>query len=316
MKKNVLLLESIATEADILLKNKTDVYEAFHGLNPLEIANKTTIHAVVTRGKGQVNYELINACPQLEVIARCGVGLDNVDIDEATKRNIKVINAPGSNSSTIAEHTITLILMCVRNVWNSVERVKTGDWNWRNQYNGDEIRGKTLGILGLGNIGKRVAKLAEVFGMKVIYWDKVQTASAYNFYPIDEVLKMADVVTIHVPLLKETENLIGEKKINLMKPQAYLINTARGPIIDEKALLKALDNSKIAGFASDVLAVEPPEADHPLIKHPKTLITPHTGSLTATTYRNMCVITVENVIAILNGSQPDMQSVFNRDELT
>lgn len=315
MKKNVLLLETVASEADTLLRENTNVHEAFKGSNPVEIAKSATIHAIVTRGKGNVNLELIDACTELEVIARCGVGLDNVDVNEATKRGIKVINAPGSNSSTVAEHALTLMLTGIRNTWNSVERVKAGDWHWRNQYSGDELRGKTLGILGMGNIGQRVAKLADAFGMNVIYWDKFPVQSEYKSCSMEDVLKQADVVTIHVPLLDETKHLVGEEQLNLMKPNAWLINTARGPIIDETALVEALENEKISGFASDVLAVEPPDSDHPLLNHPKTLITPHTASLTATTYRNMCVSTVQNTIAILDGSQPDPKSVFNRDAL-
>lgn len=315
MKKNVLLLETVASEADNLLRENTVVHEAIVPRNPIEVAKNAAVHAIVTRGKGKVNRELIDACPDLQVIARCGVGLDNVDVGEASSRGIKVINAPGSNSSTVAEHALTLMLMGVRNVWKSVERVKDGDWSWRNQYSGDELRGKTLGILGMGNIGQRVAKLADAFGMKVIYWDKFPVQSEYESCSMEDVLKQADVVTVHVPLLNETKHLVGEEQLNMMKPTAWLINTARGPIIDETALIKALDNEKISGFASDVLAVEPPDSDYPLVNHPRTLITPHTGSLTATTYRNMCVSTVQNVNAVLNGSKPDPKSVFNRDEL-
>lgn len=315
MKKNVQLLETIASEADALLRENTIVHEAFQDVNPLEVAKSTTIQAIVTRGKGQVNRELMDACPDLEVVARCGVGLDNVDVGEATRRGIKVINAPGSNSSTVAEHALTLMLISVRNVWKSVERVKDGDWAWRNQYSGDELRGKTLGILGMGNIGQRVAKLGDAFGMEMIYWDKFPVQSEYESGSMEDVLKRSDVVTVHVPLLDETKHLVGEEELNLMKPTAWLINTARGPIIDEKALLKALENEKISGFASDVLAEEPPDSDYPLLNHPKTLITPHMASLTAATYRNMCVSTIQNVIAVLNGSTPDPKSVFNRDEL-
>ncbi|NBC64714.1 MAG: phosphoglycerate dehydrogenase [Bacteroidetes bacterium] len=315
MKKNVLLLETVATEADTLLRENTIVHQAIHPRNPVEVAASENIHAVITRGKGNVNQDLMDACPNLQVITRCGVGLDNVDVGEATKRGIKVINAPGSNSSTVAEHALTLMLMGVRNVWKSVERVKGGDWRWRNQYSGDELRGKTLGILGMGNIGQRVAKLADAFGMKVIYWDKFPVQSEYESCSMEDLLKQADVVTVHVPLLKDTKHLVGEEQLNLMKSTAWLINTARGPIIDETALIKALDNKNISGFASDVLAVEPPDRDHPLLNHPKTLITPHTASLTATTYRNMCVSTVQNTLAVLDGSSPDPKSVFNRDAL-
>lgn len=315
MKKNVLLLETIAPEADDLLRDQTHVIEAFQGINPIEKAKNIQIHAVVTRGKGRVNRQLLEACPDLEVVARCGVGLDNVDVATATDRNIKVINSPGSNSSTIAEHALTLMLMCVRNAWVSADRVKAGEWSWRNQYTGDELRGKTLGILGMGNIGKRVAKLGDAFGMKILYWDKFPVESPYESDSMNNVLKKADVITIHVPLFEETRNLIGKEQLCLMKSSAYLINTARGAIVDEYALLEALNNGEITGFAADVLADEPPVADHPLINHSKTVITPHSGSLTATTYRYMCVSTVKNVIAVLNGSQPEPASVFNREEL-
>lgn len=313
--KNVLLLETIAEDADEILRKNTRVIEAYHPQNPLEKSRQQPIHAIVTRGKGQVNRNLLQSCPDLEVVARCGVGLDNVDVDEATRQNARVINAPSSNAATIAEHTLTLILMSVRNAWKSAERVKAGDWAWRNQYTGDELAGKTLGILGMGNIGKRVARLAEAFGMNIIYWDKFLVESEHPSASMEDVLKQADVVTVHVPLVKETEKMIGAKEIGLMQPHTFLINTSRGAVIDENALIAALNQEKIAGFAADVLASEPPEKDHPLTNHSKTLITPHSGSLTASTYRFMCVSVVNNVIATLSGDEPEPHSVFNRKEL-
>lgn len=313
--KTVLLLETIDVEADILLRENCKVIEAFPGSDVISIAQKSSFQAIITRGKGKVNRELMNTCPDLVTVARCGVGLDNVDVAEASSRNIRVINAPGSNSDTIAEHTLTLMLMSLRNVWKSAERVKAGDWAWRNHYSGDELRGKTLGILGMGNIGQRVARLAVAFGMSVIYWDKFPVKSTFKSFSMEEVLRRADIVTIHVPLLDGTENLIGKKELSLMQPHAFLINAARGAIVDEEALIEALNQDVIAGFAADVLANEPPAEHHPLVNHPKTLITPHTGSLTKTTYREMCVYTVENVIAVLSGKNPDPQSVFNKDSL-
>lgn len=313
--KNVLLLETVADDADAILRKHCRVIEAYHPKNPVEKARQHPIHAIVTRGKGQVNRELLESCPDLEVVARCGVGLDNIDVDTATKRNVRVINAPGSNAATIAEHALTLMLMSTRNVWKSVERVKAGEWQWRSQYTGDEINGKTLGILGMGNIGKKVAHLADAFGMDILYWDKFQVESEYKSSTMEEVLNRSDIITIHVPLLEETKKMIGTDELSLMQSHAILINTARGAIIDEEALLKALNSKKIAGFAADVLSVEPPDKDHPLVNHPKTLITPHTGSLTASTYRYMCVSTVENVVAVLSDEEPDPASVFNRKSL-
>lgn len=315
MKKNVLLLETIASEADERLRNQTNVIEAYNSQNVFDLAKKQPVHAIVTRGKGQVNQKLMQACPDLEVITRCGVGLDNVDVEEATRRNIHVVNAPGANSDTIAEHTLTLMLMLIRNTWKSAERVRSGRWEWRNNYAGDEIRGKTLGILGMGNIGQRVAKLADAFGMNVIFWDKFPVESAYKSVGFDDLLRSADVFTIHIPLMDATANMIGAREFRIMKPGAFLINTARGGLIRETDLLDALNSGSLAGFAADVLAAEPPSISHPIPAHSNTLITPHTGSLTTATYRHMCVYTVENTLVILSGGQPEPASVFNREKL-
>ena len=308
MKKNVLLLETIADEALALLEENANVFEGYTegGLN--EVLGRVEIHAAITRGKGQIDKHLMDGCPDLEVVARCGVGLDNVDVAEATARKIRVVNAPGSNAATIAEHTLALMLMLMRNLYQSIEKVKQHDWNWRNQYAGDELNGKTLGILGMGNIGKRVAKLGEAFGMKVLYWSR----TAQNL-PMDEILKQSDIVSLHLPLTPQTNEIIGAAQLALMKPTAFLINTARGALINHAALLDALNANTIAGFAADVLPDEPPVENLSIVQHPHTLITPHTASLTAATYQRMCLLTVKNVLAILGGGAAELNSVYNRE---
>lgn len=315
MQKKILLLETIAEEALELLQEKAEVFTAYEDKPLKEILREEQIQAVITRGKGQVNKELMEACPHLQIAARCGVGLDNVDVAEASARGIRVINAPGANAGTIAEHTLTLMLMLMRNVYTSATKVKEGQWNWRSNYQGDELAGKTIGILGLGNIGKRVARLAEAFDMKVIVWSRSASQSAYESLSMEEVLRQADVVSLHLPLTEETQDLIGEEQIAMMRPNTILINTARGGLIDQAALFRALDSNKLTGFGADVLAEEPPANDGPLISHPKTIITPHVGSLTATTYQNMCLFTVQNVLAVLSGEEPDPHCVFNREAL-
>ncbi len=312
---NILLLETVADEAFQLLQQEARVFTAY-GDKPLnEILQTEQIQAVITRGKGQVNKALIEACPHLQIAARCGVGLDNVDVKEASARGIKVINAPGANAGTIAEHTLTLMLMLMRNAYTSVSKVKEGEWNWRNGYEGDELAGKTLGILGLGNIGKRVARLGDAFGMKVLVWSRSAKDVPYQFLSIEEVLRQSDVISLHIPLTEKTQGLIGKKQLAMMQPHAILINTARGGLIDQGALLEALNKNKLAGFGADVLAEEPPAQDDPLLNHPNTLITPHIGSLTTTTYKNMCLYTVQNVLAALSGKQPAPECIFNRKEL-
>ena len=315
--QNVLLLETIAEEALKLLKQAANIQilAAYDNTSLSKIIDDNPIHAIITRGKGQVNKALMDACPNLQVAARCGVGLDNVDVKEATVRKIKVVNAPGANASTIAEHTLSLILMLQRNLYQSINDVKAGNWEARSRYQGDELHGKVLGILGMGNIGKKVAKLADAFGMKVIYWSRTKAKTKHKYASFEAVLKKSDIISIHLPYLPETHHLIDEKAFSMMQPHTILINTARGTIIDQDILLEKLENKIIAGFGADVLAVEPPSPNDPLLTHPRALITAHVGSLTATTYTTMCVSTVNNVLAILSGKEPEMESVFNRKEL-
>lgn len=317
MKYKVLLLETIDDEALQLLQQQEDVelVEAYDSTNPENLAKKHEVHAIITRGKGQVHPQLMDACPQLKAIARCGVGLDNIDVSAASERKIPVLNAPGTNSATIAEHTLSLMLMLVRNMYQSVRQVKDDNWRWRTKYTGDELGGKTLGVLGMGNIGQRVARFAEMIGMKVIYWDQRAADVAYPQHSMDEVFQKSDVVTIHLPLTPETEGLVDEEVLEMMQPHAYLINTARGQIVDQVALRKMLQNGHLAGFAADVLAKEPPSTHDPLLSMPNVLITPHSGSLTATTYRNMCMLSVNNVLAVLHGKEPKAGCIFNEKAL-
>ena len=315
---NILLLETVADEALEILEKAADVnilaaYEP--GFDLSGIYNKK-VDGIVTRGKGQVNQALMDACPTLQVAGRCGVGLDNLDVAYATSKGIKIVNAPGSNAQTIAEHTLSLMMMLQRNLYRSVAEVKAGNWAWRNQFEGDEIYGKTLGILGLGNIGKKVTAMGTAFGMKVIYWDQAEAPNVpYTFKSFEEVISEADVITLHVPLLPATKELINGATLSGMKKSALLINTARGPIIDQQALYEALKNGTIAGFAADMLTEEPPAKDEPLLTLPNALITAHVGSLTSRTYTKMCVDTVNNVLAIVRGQQPMEGCVFNRKEL-
>ena len=313
MRKNVLLLETIAEEALAVLQENVNVFTGYDEGSLKDVLSKVEVHGIITRGKKHIDKALMEACPQLQVAARCGVGLDNVDVAEATARKVRVINAPGSNAGTIAEHTLALMLMLMRNLYTSVERVKQNNWDWRNQYAGDELNGKTLGILGMGNIGKRVARLAEAFGMEVAYWSRSAQELPYKYLPMEEVLKQSDIVSLHLPLDKGTDKLIGEEQLALMKPHALLINTARGALIDHAALLEALNTQEIAGFAADVLPDEPPVQSLELVQHPRVIVTPHSASLTSSTYRRMCLLTVNNVVAVLTGGKPDQNSIYNRN---
>ncbi|HEY9262304.1 hydroxyacid dehydrogenase [Chitinophaga sp.] len=315
MRKNVLLLETIAAEALAVLQEHVNVFTGYDEASVKDVLNWEEIHAIITRGKGLIHQPLIAACPHLQVVARCGVGLDNVDVAAATARKILVINAPGSNAATIAEHTLALMLMLMRNMYESVSEVKQDNWNSRNQYAGDELNGKTLGVLGMGNIGKRVARLGEAFGMEVLYWSKSAQDLPYKYLSLENVLRSSDVVSLHLPLNKETDNIIGSKQLEMMKTNALLINTARGALVDHDALLQALNAPVISGYAADVLPEEPPAPQLPIVHHPRVIITPHSGSLTAATYRQICLLTINNVVAALTGGAPEQHSIYNRHAL-
>lgn len=312
---HVLLLETIEDESFELLKNEKDIqlHLAWEGMPAADILEG--IDAVITRGIGQVNRALYDACPKMKVAARCGVGLDNVDVAEASKRGIRVINAPGSNASTVAEHTISLMLTIMRNLFEALSAVKNGQWASRSTFKSDELNGKTLGIIGLGNIGLKVANIAAAFGMKVIYWSPSKKEVPYLLVDKETLFRSADIISLHLPLNAETKDIIDEEVFNKMKRGAILINTARGALVNRDALLSALDTGKLAGYGADVPFSPPPTADDALISHPKSFITAHVSSLTATTYKNMCLSTVKNVLAVLHGQTPDPYCIFNATSL-
>lgn len=312
---HVLLLETIENESFELLKNEKDIqlHLAWEGMPAADILEG--IDAVITRGIGQVNRALYDACPNMKVAARCGVGLDNVDVGEASKRGIKVINAPGSNASTVAEHTISLMLTIQRNLFEALSAVKNGQWASRSSFKSDELNGKTLGILGLGNIGLKVANIAAAFGMKVIYWSPSNKEVPYFLVDKETLFRSADIISLHLPLNEETKDIVDEEVFNKLKQGAILINTARGALVNRDALLSALDTGKLAGYGADVPFSPPPTADDALISHPKSFITAHVSSLTATTYKNMCLSTVKNVLAVLHGQTPDPYCIFNATSL-
>lgn len=315
MKPNSLLLEYISDEALTLLQEHTNVQVAYTPSSGIDIASKMPIAAIVTRGKGEVNKQLIKACQGLKIIARCGVGLDNVNIEIASQQAVKVVNAPGSNADTVAEHTMALMLALQRQVYTYAVAAKNNKWADRSQFSGDEIRGKILGVLGLGNIGKKVAYLASAFGMKVQYWNRSAQEVEYKKVDFDTLMETSDILSLHLPAVPDTHQLIDAAALQKMKPTASIINTARGTIIDETALIQALQQNSISGFAADVLATEPPIVDHPLLQLPNVLITPHTASLTATTFNQMCVMTIQNVVDVLDGKVIDERCIYNRLDL-
>ncbi|MCA9300213.1 MAG: hypothetical protein KDA28_14165, partial [Phycisphaerales bacterium] len=291
--KRVLLLETIADEAHDLLATSVETVLAPDPRDATDVARETDPHAIVTRGKGLVVPPVVDACPNLVAVARCGVGLDNVDVAHCTARDVKVLNLPGSNADTIAEHAMMLVLALTRGLVQWANAVCDGRWADRGAFAHDEVRGKVIGIVGMGAIGSRVARLADAFGMTVLYTD-LRDRGVHERVALDALLERADVVTLHCQLDETTRGLFDQDAFARMKPGAILVNTARGEILDPHALRSALD--RLGGFGADVLDQEPPDPQDPLLAHPNVVLTPHVGSLTARTYVEMCVRSVQNVL--------------------
>jgi D-3-phosphoglycerate dehydrogenase len=261
--------------------------------------------ALIVRSQTQVTAEVVGAAAHLKVVARAGIGVDNVDVEAATRRGVMVVNAPQSNVVSAAEHTLALLLAQARNVPQANDDLKHGRWE-RSKWQGVELQGKTLGVLGLGRVGALVAARAAAFGMRVIAFDPYVTADRAKEMGVDvmptleSLLVQADFVTIHLPRTTDTEGLLGEHELSLMKPGARLVNTARGGIVDEDALAKAIADGRLAGAALDVFAEEP-TTDSPLFALPSTVVTPHLGAATIEAQDKAGVTVAEMVRLALKG---------------
>ena len=242
-------------------------------------------HALIVRSETRVTADLLTRGPNLRVIARAGTGVDNIDVPAATRRGIAVMNAPGANTVSAAEHAMGLLLAQARHIPWAAEAMRRGEWD-RKRFEGTELRGKTIGIVGLGRIGGHVAQLARAFGMHVVGHDPYLSPERaaelqLKLLPLDQLLGQADVVTLHVAHTEQTHHLINAERLKLMKPTAVLVNTARGELVDEAALAEAVREKRIGGAAIDVFAVEPLPADAPLRKLERVILTPHLAASTA-----------------------------------
>ncbi|MEK6710362.1 MAG: phosphoglycerate dehydrogenase [Nitrospinota bacterium] len=261
------------------------------------------VDALLVRSATQVDEEVLGAGERLKVVARAGIGVDNVDLGAASRLGILVVNAPDGNVITTAEHTIALMFSLARKVPAAVASVKAGKWE-RNKFVGSELCSKTLGVIGLGRIGSNVAQIARGLGMDVLAYDPYISADAaasrgVKLAALDEVLAQSDYITLHVPKTPETESLIGAPEIAKMKRGVCVINCARGGLVDEAALAAALDSGQVAGAALDVYPKEPPERDHPLIGRENVVCTPHLGASTAEAQENVAISAAEQVVAYL-----------------
>lgn len=240
--------------------------------------------ALVTRSQTAVDADVIAAGKKLAVICRAAIGVDNIDVDTASEHGILIVNCPYDNVVSAAEHTMALLLACCRNLVAAHQSLKSAQWD-RKSYMGIELNGKKLGIVGLGKVGSRVARMAHGFGMEVVAYDpyitdeKFSESQARKMETLDALIRECDVLTVHTPKTAETTGMIGERELGFLHDRALVVNCARGGIVDEDALLRALENGRVAGAGIDVWENEP-AVDRPLQKHPNVVMTPHLGANT------------------------------------
>ena len=310
MRKKVLIVQSIHESGIRLLKKEVEVILARDPSVETVCKEIKGIHAVIVR-TAPFSREIIECADKLEVIGRHGVGVDNIDIKAASERGIPVVNTPDANMVSVAEHTIGFILALAKRLVISDKATRQGNFAIREEFAASDLEGKTLGIVGAGRVGSTLAKKCKAaFNMKVLAYDpylsseKAKEMEVSLCDSLPELLKESDFVSIHVPLTRDTEGLMGEKELKLMKPTAFLINVGRGRIVDEKALAKALKEKWVAGAASDVFSQEPPDPDNPLLKVESIILSPHMAALTKECAIRMAYGVAEGVLDALRGNKP------------
>jgi D-3-phosphoglycerate dehydrogenase len=261
-------------------------------------------HGLVVRSETKVTGDILEHARNLQVIARAGVGVDNIDVEAATRKGIVVLNSPEGNTLAAAEHTMALMLALARKIPHAHHSLRSGEWT-RSRFVGVELYGKTLGVIGLGRIGREVASRAKAFGMKVLGHDPFvnETYAAeigVLLLPLEEILQKADFLTLHVPLNTQTQNFINKERLTLMHPGSYLINCARGGLVDEDALFDALSNGRLAGAALDVFVEEPPKHSR-LLQLDNVVLTPHLGASTQEAQQRVALDVVEQMLDIFQG---------------
>lgn len=269
------------------------------GLSPSELLKEVgDVDVLVVRSATKVTREVLEAGKRLKIVARAGVGLDNIDQEAAKERGIKVLNAPESVSVAVAELVLGLMLSWCRRIPAADASMRQGKWE-KSKFMGVELRGKTLGILGTGRIGLEVARRAKAFGMRLLAHDIVQSREFLElggeYVGLEDLLRNSDFVSLHVPLNEQTRNMLGEREFRMMKPTAVLINTSRGAVVQEEALLKALREGWIAGACLDVYWKEPISGDHPLLQLSNVVLTPHLGASTEEAQREAALVVAEKI---------------------
>jgi len=314
--KKVLLSKTIQPAAMDLLAGKVE--PVILSDNSVETTKRLAadVEGIILRTNIKVTREIVDAAPHLKIISRTGVGVDNVDVPAATEKGILVCHTPGLNASSVAEQTLALILSLAKQLKMMDNAVRTGNWQIRYASKSVDLEGKMLGLVGVGRIGSSVAQKCRLaFNMKVIAYDPYvkQVEGVELCSSLDQVFSRADFVSIHVPYMKQTHHLVDARLLRLMKPDSCLINTSRGAVVDEKALIEALKNESIAGAGLDVFEEEPPSPDNPLFKFDNVISSPHSAALSRECELKLAMAAAQAVVDYVEGRQP--MYVYNKKEL-
>ncbi len=267
---------------------------------------------ILFRAGPRCDDTILGACPRVRVVGRHGVGLDTVDLDAATRRGVAVVHAPGSNSQAVAEHALMLMLVCVKRAIEIDRRTRKGDWRARHEIGNTELAGKTLGIVGVGNIGRRVARFAGAIGMRVLGYDKyvpadeVRRRGAEPVGSLEELLSQVDVLTCHTPLTPETRHMIDERALALLRPGAIFVNTSRGPVHSEPAVFEALVTRRLAAAGLDVFAQEPSPVDNPIFNLDNVVCSGHVAGATLEANRQASLQVTAEMLRVLRGERPEV----------
>jgi D-3-phosphoglycerate dehydrogenase len=309
--------DSLAQEAMEILSKKCKVQFAGSYPQPELLAEKLRqekAHALIVR-TGKAPAEVIKASPDLKVIAKHGIGVDNIDVLTATALKIPVLVAASANYQSVAEHTLGLMLSLAKDIPWLDSRMRQGLWD-KTQYRGVELYGKSLGLIGFGRIGRRVYELVMPLQMEVLVFDPFLSEESLppgitRVQHLEELLKSADIVSLHCPLTEQTQHLIGKRELGIMKKTAWLINTARGEVVDEDALMAALQERRIAAAGIDTFRKEPPQNLNLLCDAGKVVLTPHIAAATQQAYTRMGIEASQNALTVLEGKKPDRDCIVN-----
>ena len=294
-------LQVLREAGEVRLANDTD--------EDTIISEIADVEGVIIRSRGAMTARIMENAPRLQVVGRHGVGVDNIDLEAATAHGIQVVNTPQATVESVAEHAVGLMLAISKGIVPADGACRAGDFEYRYSVRGQEMRGRTLGVVGLGRIGQRVAQICHLgFGMPILYYDvrralQIEEDLEAQQVNLEELLSTADYVSVHVPLLDSTRGLIGQHEFSLMKPETVFCNTSRGPVVDEEALYHALKEGRLRAAGIDVFEQEPTPADNPLFELDNVVVTPHIASSTAEAMRNMSLV-AEDVVATLEGRSP------------